>query len=78
MGKGTITGKGIQKIVLTWKRGIEMIKRYYECTCDYCGSVINHYPDIKPSKGDFEEIGAVVSGRKIFCDKQCLENYRHD
>ena len=55
-----------------------MIKKYYECTCDFCGCVINHYPDVRPTKEDFEEIGAVVYGRKIFCDVRCLSNYRHD
>lgn len=55
-----------------------MIKKFYECTCDYCGRVINHYPDIRPTKEDFKEIGAVVYGRKIFCDNRCLANYRHD
>lgn len=55
-----------------------MIEKFYECTCDYCGSVINHFPQVRPSKEDFEEIGAKVYVKKIFCDEECLANYRHD
>ena len=54
-----------------------MIQRFYECTCDYCGSVINHYT-FSPSQADLEDIGAVVKGRKMFCDEKCYGNYRHD
>ena len=55
-----------------------MIERWYEVTCDYCGSVINHYIDRKPTREEIEEDGGVTTGTKQFCCKECWGNWNHD
>ena len=55
-----------------------MITKLYECTCDYCGNVIKHFMYLRPTKEDFIKLGAVVHGKKIFCDERCYADYNHD
>ena len=54
-----------------------MIRKWYECTCDYCGNALIHLP-YKPTVTDFQANDIIVCGNKIFCDKECLQNYKHD
>ena len=54
-----------------------MIKKWYECTCDYCGNVIVHLP-YKPDASDIQEYGGIMYGKKMFCDDSCYQNYKHD
>jgi len=48
-----------------------MITRWYEVGCDYCGTVINHYIQSKPSNEQLREIGAVLRKGKIYCSTEC-------
>lgn len=54
-----------------------MIKKWYECECDYCRNIIVHLP-YRPNKADIEEYGGIMSGKKIFCNEECFQNYKHD
>ena len=55
-----------------------MIKKFYGVDCDFCGSVIDYCPGIRPTKEYIESTGAVVIGRKHFCCQNCADNYMHD
>lgn len=48
-----------------------MITKWYEVTCDYCGNVLNHYIDIKPSDKELKDDGFYVKGHKHFCNINC-------
>jgi len=55
-----------------------MITRWYEVSCDYCGSVINHYKRRKPSREELSVNGAFTTATKQFCNVNCYSNYMHD
>lgn len=49
-----------------------MITRYYECTCDTCGTTdYTNYND----NFSLKQIGYIKKGKLCFCSKQCLKEY---
>lgn len=50
-----------------------MITRYYECTCDNCGTTdYTNYND----NFSLKQIGYIKKGKLCFCSKQCLKEYK--
>jgi len=59
------------------KNSFDMIKRWYEVSCDYCGAAITHLP-YRPDKEELDGLGCVFIGGKLFCCKDCAAEYSHD
>ena len=55
-----------------------MLQKWYELTCDYCGTSINHYIGRKPSLKDLTADGVVTTGSKHFCSEKCCGEFQHD
>lgn len=56
-----------------------MIEKFYEVRCDFCGTVINHYPKIRPTRERIEKIvGVRCTATKHFCSDVCYANWKHD
>ena len=54
-----------------------MVRRFYEAICDYCSRGIDYWPH-RPTAEELEEVGAVVRGRKVYCNAECEANATHD
>lgn len=55
-----------------------MLQKWYELTCDYCGTCINHYIGRKPSHEELRGDGVFIQGQKHFCSDICRGEYQHD
>lgn len=55
-----------------------MIQKWYEVTCDYCGSGINHYIGSRPTRKMLEADGAVCTATKHFCSEMCWGEWNYD
>ena len=55
-----------------------MIEKFYEVRCDFCDSVINHYPNNRPTRKNIEAYGGVCTATKHFCSDVCYANWKHD
>lgn len=53
-----------------------MIQKWYEVTCDNCGTVINHYIGRKPYSFELLHDGAILKGNKQFCCNSCYNKYK--
>ena len=53
-----------------------MITKWYEVTCDYCGSVLNHYIDIKPDNKELINDGFICRNGKHYCSCKCYNASR--
>lgn len=60
------------------KLGCNMIEKWYEVTCDYCGKAVNHYIGNKPNKNELIEDGFFVYKKLIFCDKECFKKWKSE
>ncbi len=54
-----------------------MYKTIYQCCCDFCGQVITQTYGKKPTEEELKDIGAVVLGRRVFCDEECKQEWKH-
>ena len=52
-----------------------MLQKWYELTCDCCGSAINHYIGSKPSREMLKQDGVIICGDKHFCSDECKDEY---
>lgn len=53
-----------------------MIMKWYEITCDYCGTAVNHLP-YRPSNDELEKDGIIIRRGKHFCCNQCYILWRN-
>lgn len=53
-----------------------MIEKWYEVTCDYCGTGINHYIGNKPTKEEMKDDRIVCTSTKQFCSNECYANWK--
>ena len=53
-----------------------MIQKWYEVTCDNCGTVINHYIGRKPYNFELLRDDAILKGDKQFCRNSCYNKYK--
>jgi len=54
-----------------------MIRIYYEAICDYCNKGIDYWHR-RPTLDEVAAVGAVVEGRKVYCNAECAANAKHD
>lgn len=55
-----------------------MLQKWYELSCDYCGSCIKHYIGRKPSREKLTADGVFTQGQKHFCSDACAAGFLHD
>lgn len=55
-----------------------MLQKWYELTCDYCGTCINHYIGRKPSREELTADGVITTSSKHFCSDICRGEFQHD
>lgn len=48
-----------------------MLTKWWELTCDYCGTAMNHYIGNKPSNDELIQDGFYVNGSKHYCNINC-------
>ena len=54
-----------------------MIRIYYQVYCDYCSRTIDNWLH-RPTLQEIAGVGAVVRGRKVYCNEDCEANANHD
>lgn len=56
-----------------------MIQIYREVVCDECNAAIGHYiGSIEYANRAIKSEGAIVKGRRHFCDQDCLNLFKND
>lgn len=53
------------------------IKKYWLCSCDYCGTLIASF-DHKPSREDLSQKKIFLTATKVFCSENCWGDWQHD
>lgn len=54
-----------------------MLEKWYELSCDYCGTCINHYIGRRPSREELEADGVYCTATKHFCCETCWSEWNH-
>ena len=53
-----------------------MILKWYEVSCDQCGTCLNHYIGCKPSIKELKNDGFITYKEYVFCTEECYNKFR--
>lgn len=55
-----------------------MIEKWYEITCDYCGTAITNYIGKKPTTEEMKNDGIICTATMQFCSDMCFADWKHE
>ena len=54
------------------------VRKYYEISCNQCGSGHLYIHSIKYANSSFKEEGGLIKKGKHFCTKECLNKFERN